>query len=625
MAYLGRSPSQGVRNRYYKTASGGETSISGALTGGTLTFTDGNYVDVNLNGVTLVAGTDYNTNTANTIAGLSALTASDVVEIVVYDVFSVFSGNVNSDFSVGGNLSVTGTTAFTGATTITGLTTTGDINFGDNDKAQFGAGNDLQIYHDSSNSYVKDAGTGDLLVQGTQIKLQDASGNDYLRGFTGGAVYLHHAGNSKFETTSSGVSVTGGFTASDGCTITTADNTTQLTLTSTDADAAVGPVMDFNRNSASAADNDLLGRLNFIGKNDAGEDVEYGLIRYKIADASDGSEDGDIAIRRMVAGTSSNVLNFKETETIFNEDSKDIDFRVESLGDANSFVVEGATKGIGMGTNDPTIDSSLAGVSVPGGARVLHIHDSDGAYIKISDPSSGSNRGASIGQIGTNMIINNCEADAITFGTGNTYRARITSGGRLQIGTTTGNPGSGNSSAGMELRGDIGDAFFSRTDGDAGYFNRNNDGSVVTFSKGGTAKGNVEVSDSGVAFNTSSDYRLKENITSITNATDRLKQLNPVRFNFIADADTTVDGFLAHEVSDIVPEAISGEKDAMKDEQYEVTPAVLDDDGNEVTPAEMGTRTVPDYQGIDQSKLVPLLVATIQELEARIATLEAAE
>ena len=68
---------------------------------------------MNLNGVTLVAGTDYNTSTANTIAGLSALTASDVVEIVVYDVFSVFSGNVNSDFSVGGNLTVTGTVDIT--------------------------------------------------------------------------------------------------------------------------------------------------------------------------------------------------------------------------------------------------------------------------------------------------------------------------------------------------------------------------------------------------------------------------------------------------------------------------------------------------------------------------------
>ena len=86
---------------------------------------------------------------------------------------------------------------------------TGDLNFGDNDKAIFGAGSDLQIYHDASNSYIKDAGTGDLLVQGTQIKLQDASGNDYLRGFTGGAVYLHHAGNTKFETTATGVAVTG--------------------------------------------------------------------------------------------------------------------------------------------------------------------------------------------------------------------------------------------------------------------------------------------------------------------------------------------------------------------------------------------------------------------------------
>jgi hypothetical protein len=106
-------------------------------------------------------------------------------------------------------------------------------------------------------------------------------------------------------------------------------------------------------------------------------------------------------------------------------------------------------------------------------------------------------------------------------------------------------------------------------------------------------------------------------------ATTRLKQLQPKRFNFKTDADTTVDGFLAHEVSSIVPEAISGEKDAMKTEEYKVTPEVLDKDGNVITEAVMGTREVPDYQGIDQAKLVPLLVKTIQELEARITTLEA--
>ena len=85
----------------------------------------------------------------------------------------------------------------------------------------------------------------------------------------------------------------------------------------------------------------------------------------------------------------------------------------------------------------------------------------------------------------------------------------------------------------------------------------------------------------------------------MTGATERLKQLKPSRFNFIVDPDKTVDGFLAHEVQNIVPEAITGEKDA------------VDDEGN------------PMYQGIDQSKLVPLLVATIKELEARIAALEA--
>jgi len=91
-----------------------------------------------------------------------------------------------------------------------------DIKFADNDKAVFGTGEDLHIYHDGSNSYIKDDGTGDLLVQGAQLKLQDASGNDYLRAFAGGAVYLHHAGNTKFETTSAGVSATGAVYSSTG-------------------------------------------------------------------------------------------------------------------------------------------------------------------------------------------------------------------------------------------------------------------------------------------------------------------------------------------------------------------------------------------------------------------------
>jgi hypothetical protein len=122
---------------------------------------------------------------------------------------------------------------------------------------------------------------------------------------------------------------------------------------------------------------------------------------------------------------------------------------------------------------------------------------------------------------------------------------------------------------------------------------------------------------------TASDYRLKTNLEPLTDAVARLLQIPVHRFNWLADPDgEKVDGFLAHEAQAIVPESVTGTKDGEKTEEYEVTPAVKDENGEIVTPAVMGTRTVPDYQGIDQSKLVPLLVAAVQELAARVAVLE---
>ena len=91
MPYLGKSPEFGVRERFYYTqTSAGATSISGFDDNGTsLRFTDGNYVDVYLNGVLLVDGVDYGTSTANTISSLSALADGDVIEVVAYDVFNL--------------------------------------------------------------------------------------------------------------------------------------------------------------------------------------------------------------------------------------------------------------------------------------------------------------------------------------------------------------------------------------------------------------------------------------------------------------------------------------------------------------------------------------------------------
>jgi len=123
----------------------------------------------------------------------------------------------------------------------------------------------------------------------------------------------------------------------------------------------------------------------------------------------------------------------------------------------------------------------------------------------------------------------------------------------------------------------------------------------ISFYLSGTASGAInQAGASTVNYATSSDYRLKENVVEMTGSVDRVKQLKPNRFNFIADGPSrTVDGFLAHEVSNVVPEAITGDKDA------------VDAEGN----------IIP--QGIDQSKIVPLLVGAIKELTARIEALEA--
>tara|TARA_R100000900_G_scaffold15825_1_gene13959 strand:+ start:327 stop:1148 length:822 start_codon:yes stop_codon:yes gene_type:complete len=177
-------------------------------------------------------------------------------------------------------------------------------------------------------------------------------------------------------------------------------------------------------------------------------------------------------------------------------------------------------------------------------------------------------------------------------------RMRITSGGVLLVGTTDTSPFNNTSGTGTSLSG--GDVQIASSSSESLYLNRiGSDGRVVSIRKGGSFIGGIDVSTSQVTYNQTSDYRLKENVSYTWDATTRLKQLKPARFNYIVDADNTVDGFLAHEVEGIVPQAITGEKDA------------VDSDGN------------IDPQCIDHSKLVPLLVKTIQELEARIAALEA--
>ena len=129
---------------------------------------------------------------------------------------------------------------------------------------------------------------------------------------------------------------------------------------------------------------------------------------------------------------------------------------------------------------------------------------------------------------------------------------------------------------------------------------RSSNGEIVNFYRDTTKVGNISVTATSTAYNTSSDYRLKTNLEPLTDAIARLLQIPVHRFNWLADPTAPkVDGFLAHEAQAIVPESVTGRKDE------------VDAEGN------------PIHQGIDQSKLVPLLVAAVQELAARVAALEA--
>ena len=191
---------------------------------------------------------------------------------------------------------------------------------------------------------------------------------------------------------------------------------------------------------------------------------------------------------------------------------------------------------------------------------------------------------------------------------GTNERMRLTSAGKFYVGTTNGafaNDASQhaaivNSAANvytLSLRNNL-----DSSDGRGLLVAAGNGsgGRLIFFERfDGSTLGSITVaSASSVSYNTSSDYRLKENVTTITDGITRLKTLKPSKFNFIEDKSKTLDGFLAHEVSSVVPEAITGTKDE------------VDADNN------------PVYQGIDQSKLVPLLTAALQEAITKIETLE---
>jgi len=204
-----------------------------------------------------------------------------------------------------------------------------------------------------------------------------------------------------------------------------------------------------------------------------------------------------------------------------------------------------------------------------------------------SDPSANSGTNQSVIGYGTTGVADN----SVTLGNANVTAVYAASDkgakvycGQLELGTTgTGNVGVVINSSMVYY------SYLAGTSSQVHFVFNNANGDV----------GSIDSSGSNTSYGTTSDYRLKENQVTLSDGINRLNKLKPYRFNFKADKDTTQDGFFAHEVAEVVPEAITGEKDA------------VDGDGNMIT------------QHIDHSKLVPLLVKAVQELTAKVEALEA--
>jgi hypothetical protein len=449
MAYLGKTPSQAVRSRFYFTASGGETSLAPAQVTG-LSFTDANYVDVSLNGVALVSGTDYTaTPSTNTISSLAALTASDVVEIVVYDVFSVFGGNVNGDFTISNG------TLAAEAVTVTGLTTTGNINFGDNDKAIFGSGSDLQIYHSGNDSYVLDSGTGDLYLAGeNNVRITSNTGLEAMATLTAnGAVTLFHDNAAKLATTSTGVNVTGTVTANrldvdnlslDGNTLTatgtfTIDSSNIITLDSAfssgnaggiirlaDAGTQFGDLHEDSGNflvSSAQVDKDLI----FKG-NDAG-----GIITALTLDMSDAGKaifnagatfSGNVGINTSSPDATAH-LEATNASLLLSNSGRSQYFRLQNQESADAFTINAndtsermridSSGRVGIGTSSMSNTFQVNG----DGARLVNSSDTDAVHLFQFDGNNAAHyllydaTGTNAGQIG-------CAANALYVGSPDT-------------------------------------------------------------------------------------------------------------------------------------------------------------------------------------------------------------
>ena len=342
----------------------------------------------------------------------------------------------------------------TGVITTDGMTTSADINFGDNDKAVFGAGNDLQIYHDGSNSYVQDTGAGNLVLRGGNFVV-DAStaGNNRLitANATSKEVKLYHEDNQKLVTTSTGIDVTGTVTA-DGLTV---DGTS-----------------DFNNNNI----------------NHTGTSPKYNFFESDKTDLNSQllSSGGKFFIRTLSDDAGTVTKRFE-----IDHATGDISF-YEDTGSTAKLFWDASAESLGIGTSSPSERLHVQGTGSTARALIESTNTADG---QIEFQNNTTTNGLFVGLSGStsgDASIYHGDAKNIVFSTSATEAMRIDSSGNVLVGTTSTNPVSGNV-AGTSIT-DNGTLLMTRDAGTVAFLNRKtSDGTVAEFRKNNTAFGEIGV------------------------------------------------------------------------------------------------------------------------------------
>ena len=495
--------------------------------------------------------------------------------------------------------------ATTDSPTFAGLTTTADVSFGDNDKAIFGAGSDLQIYHDGSHSYISEQGTGNLRILAGDLRIRNSADAEAMISATeNAAVTLFYDGASKLATTSTGIDVTGTVTA-DGLTV--------------DGDGSFTGAFEISNLSpkiflSETDTTDVNTRIRNAG----------GKLQIQTVDNSDANP----VTRFQIDHSTGDVSLYEDTGTtpkLFWDSS------AESLGIGTSLPskelhVMGASHPeirLQNTSNNYALDLKVNGTVgeiktsddmafLPGGSEAMRIDSSGNVGIghtssfgKLTINSNGAP--ASSGNMSTGLTVSNGTAGtAINIGTndsgaynyiqsayvnsastarnlaffsGASESMRIDSSGNLLVGTTS---GSDKINVYQAAGGTICTLESAGTAGAYALQFKNPNGTV----------GNVTISGTTTTYNTSSDQRLKENIVDAPSASDDIDAIQVRSFDWKADGSHQKYGMVAQELQSVAPEAVSGDADS------------------------------DEMMGVDYSKLVPMLVKEIQSLRNRVAQLE---